>query len=79
MLKRMFTAKVEKPKTVPKTIRMPEILLKILEAHAPQVGEENVNSLVNLILDQYVQVQMEAGTITQKMVDRLTQKEEKTA
>lgn len=61
MFKRVFA-----PKRVPsvsKSIRIPEPMLEALEQLATEKGE-TLNSYVVLVLDQYLQLQVENGKLS---------------
>ena len=73
VFKRVFSRK--HPKNVTKSIRCTQPMWDALEKLAEEAGE-SANSYMVLILDQYLQVQMEAGAIESPTQ---TNTEEKTA
>jgi hypothetical protein len=60
IFKRMFSAK--KPKSVSKSIRVPEKMWEALELLADQQGE-TPNGYIVLVLDQFLQIQLEKGIL----------------
>lgn len=61
--KRMFSPKkIQTVVSVTKSIRIPEIMWKIIEELASQQGA-TANSYVVLVLDQFLQTQKEQGKI----------------
>ena len=60
LFKRVFSRK--NPKNVTKSIRVTEPMLEALQQLADQAGE-TLNAYVVLVLDQYLQVQLEQGNI----------------
>lgn len=60
LFKRIFSAKA--PKNTTKSLRVTEPMWKALEELAKEHGE-SANSFIVMVLDQYLQVQMESGKI----------------
>jgi predicted DNA-binding protein len=58
--KRVFSR--QRPENVTKSIRCPLVMWEALESLADEVGE-TANGYIVLILDQYLQVQLENGKL----------------